>query len=103
MELIGPATGQVVYSWEKRDTSSEAGTVNGSSSLSTIPAVLFLVKQNDKELTTVAANTISELITRGIQVLIDDSLKEQLDQLNSTNLDFHLDSHMIRLFKPKVS
>ena len=96
IELGGPATGQVVYNWEKQDSSHD---VSNEKPETTIPAVLFLVKLDDKELTAVAASAIEELIGRGVQVLVDDTLSNSLNAY--TDLD--LESDMIRLFRPKVS
>jgi hypothetical protein len=92
MELTGPATGQVVYSWERP-------IIDNINSAPSVPAVLFLVKQDDRELANVAAQTIRQLVTRGVQVLVDDSLSRQLEEFT----DVDLGSDMIRLFQPKVS
>ena len=86
----------MVYNWEKQDSSHD---VSNEKPETTIPAVLFLVKLDDKELTAVAASAIEELIGRGVQVLVDDTLSNSLNAY--TDLD--LESDMIRLFRPKVS
>lgn len=86
----------MVYNWEKQDSSHD---VSNEKPETTIPAVLFLVKLDDKELTAVAASAIEELIGMGVQVLVDDTLSNSLNAY--TDLD--LESDMIRLFRPKVS
>ena len=107
IELGGPATGQVVYSWEKVrgcDDHGAVGThdeacVDTETAESFAPAVLFLVKQEDVELAGVAADTMVELMSRGVQVLVDDVLANDLTELDVVDLD----SDLIRLFRPKVS
>ena len=63
------------------------------------PAVLFLVKHNDRELANAAADTIEQLLARGVQVLVEEALAKDLEQ--RSNID--VDTAMIRLFEPKVS
>jgi hypothetical protein len=108
IELGGPATGQVVYSWEKVrgcddrgavGTHDEAASADNETAESSAPAVLFLVKQEDVELAGVAADTMVELMRRGVQVLVDDVLANDLAELDVVDLD----SDLIRLFRPKVS
>lgn len=98
IELGGPATGQVAYSWEKQlDHEQHPGQ---SAVEASTPAVLFLVKQDDVELAGVAADTIVELLERGVQVLLDDTLAHDLSLLHRDELD--LSSRLIRPFRPKV-
>ncbi|KAL3793486.1 hypothetical protein ACHAWO_002097 [Cyclotella atomus] len=99
IELGGPATGQVAYSWEKRDSSSEVNGHHHEDAIeASTPAVLFLVKQDDAELAGVAGDTIVELLDRGVQVLIDDTLAGDL-RLHREQID--LSCHLIRSFRPK--
>ena len=52
MQLTGPATDQVIYSWEKYvQTSSSIST--GVIEMASPPAVLMLVKRDERELTKV--------------------------------------------------
>ncbi|KAL7516863.1 hypothetical protein ACHAWX_001838 [Stephanocyclus meneghinianus] len=94
MALVGPATGQVVYSWEK--FSSQTAISNGEN-VASPPAVLFLVKRDEKELSEVAADVIAKLIGVGVQVLVDTTFAEELQSFP----DINMDSDMIRMFDPK--
>ena len=98
-ELTGPATGQVVYSWEKY--SMESQTTNKESKklvVASPPAVLLLVKHHEEELINVAVEAIEELINNwGVQVLVDSTFRKDLDKVDSIDLD----SDMIRLFDPQ--
>ena len=106
IELGGPATGQVVYRWENSQTQQERtpgesaqqeeAQPAASVTTSTPPAVLFLVKQDDPELANVAIRTIEQLLTRGIQVLVEGALATELEEREDWG------SGMIRLFEPKV-
>ena len=129
LELTGPATGQVVYSWEKgqRSTAMEGGGSSSSSSSSASsalssassasssaagaredgvvvvasppPAVLMLVKRDEDELLAVAADAIARLMSTGVQVLVDSTLMGELAANYDDDID--LDSPMIRLFYPR--
>ena len=98
-ELTGPATGQVVYSWEKY--SMESQTTNKESKklvVASPPAVLLLVKHHEEELINVAVDVIKELVDNwGVQVLVDSTFRKDLEKLDSIDLD----SDMIRLFDPQ--
>ena len=98
-ELTGPATGQVVYSWEKY---SKGSATKESTKLKVTypPAVLLLVKHHEKELIAVAVEAIYELTTKwGVQVLVDSTLRKDLQKYYNDTID--LDSDMIRLFDPR--
>ncbi len=119
MELTGPATGQVVYSWNQHGASTNAnaassprgnnnnGVALSSSSSAHPPAVLMLVKRDEEELLSVAVNAIERLMTSGVQVLIDAYLWGKLENYCHDDGDdnsksfIDLDSTMIRLFLPK--
>lgn len=105
MELTGPATGQVVYSWNQPSLSSVAtiNTVTFTSEASPPPAVLMLVKRDEEELLSVAVNTIERLIASGVQVLVDSYLWGKLENYDVSNSTILIDlgSSMIRLFEPK--
>jgi len=98
-ELTGPATGQVVYSWEKY--SMESQTTNKESAklvVASPPAVLLLVKHHEEELINVAVEAIEELINNwGVQVLVDSTFRKDLEKMDSIDLD----NDMIRLFDPQ--
>jgi NAD kinase len=99
MELVGPATGQVVYSWEKYvQTSSSIST--GVIDTASPPAVLMLVKRDERELTKVAANAIVQLIKSGVQILVEPTFLEELEDLEEFS-EVDVESDMIRLFDPK--
>ena len=105
MELTGPATGQVVYSWEKYSiesgssaaSSAEQTTANNNGSVASPPAVLILVKREEEKLTKVAVDVISKLMNMGVQVLVDTILAGNLSEYVSVDME----SDMIRLFEPK--
>ncbi|KAL7470612.1 hypothetical protein ACHAXS_010863 [Conticribra weissflogii] len=61
------------------------------------PAVLILVKREDDELTKVAVEAITELVGYGVQVLVDETLAENLEEYENVDLE----SDMIRLFEPR--
>ena len=64
------------------------------------PAVLMLVKRDEKELLAVAVEVIEELVENwGVQVLVDSTLMKDLKKKYSDKLE--LDSDTIRLFDPK--
>ncbi|KAL3805083.1 hypothetical protein HJC23_003311 [Cyclotella cryptica] len=94
LALVGPATGQVVYSWEKY--SSQTAISNGEN-VASPPAVLMLVKREETELSKVAADVIAKLIGMGVQVLVDTTFAEELQQFP----DVDMGSEMIRMFDPK--
>eukprot|EP00571_Detonula_confervacea_P002574 CAMPEP_0172320550 /NCGR_PEP_ID=MMETSP1058-20130122/40772_1 /TAXON_ID=83371 /ORGANISM="Detonula confervacea, Strain CCMP 353" /LENGTH=536 /DNA_ID=CAMNT_0013035839 /DNA_START=119 /DNA_END=1726 /DNA_ORIENTATION=+ len=98
MELTGPATGQVVYSWEKYSKESgSSGTTTAVVQVKSPPAVLMLVKRDEEELLLVAVEAIKELTSIGVQVLVDSTLRGDLEKHG----DIDLDSELIRLFYPK--
>ena len=117
MELTGPATGQVVYSWNQPEASTNAAAASpreninvvplSSSSTAPPPAVLMLVKRDEEELLSVAVNTIERLMISGVQVLVDAYLWEKMENYCHDDGDDHskkfidLESSMIRLFLPK--
>lgn len=84
MELTGPATGQVVY----RSTAANQG------SAATPPVVLLFVKRDDDELLEIAIDTIEQLTTMGVEVLVDSILREGLTTCDTIDFD------MIGLFDP---
>lgn len=99
MELTGPATGQVVYRWEKYAKRSGNTAVTNATvvvQVATPPAVLMLVKYDDEELLLVAVEAIKELTNIGVQVLVDSRLRADLKE----NGKIDVDSDMIRLFYP---
>jgi len=107
MELTGPATGQVVYSWdhqysmvsgdsEYESTESTSTTTSTSSNTANAPAVLILVKRDEDELFEVAVEVIEELMGMGVQVLVDSRLRGELEDCESIDTK----SDMIRLFEP---
>ena len=64
------------------------------------PAVLMLVKRDEKELLAVAVEVIGDLVENwGVQVLVDSTLMKDLKKKYSDKLE--LDSDTIRLFDPK--
>ncbi|KAL7528458.1 hypothetical protein ACHAWF_002572 [Thalassiosira exigua] len=97
MELSGPATGQVVYSWKGYSMEEGSSSNKISKPVASPPAVLMLVKRDEEELLEVAAEAIEHLMTMGVQVLVDSTLRGELAELYSVDLD----SDMIRLFDPK--
>lgn len=99
MELTGPATGQVVYSWEQYGLESGSKTAKASAQnmFASPPAVLMLVKRDEDELLAVAVEAIEQLTEMGVQVLVDSTLRGELK--NFDNID--VESDMIRLFDPK--
>mmetsp|Transcript_34353 Transcript_34353/g.83083 ORF Transcript_34353/g.83083 Transcript_34353/m.83083 type:complete len:551 (+) Transcript_34353:245-1897(+) len=100
MELTGPATGQVVYSWEQysiENTSSSSTGASKSNNVASPPAVLMLVKRDEDELLSVAVETIEQLVGIGVQVLVDSTLRGELE--NYDNID--VEGDMIRIFDPK--
>mmetsp|Transcript_5303 Transcript_5303/g.9795 ORF Transcript_5303/g.9795 Transcript_5303/m.9795 type:complete len:595 (+) Transcript_5303:231-2015(+) len=106
MELTGPATGQVAYSWEQYSMESvveeeiELGKCKfnvGKNNATSTPAVLILVKREDDELTKVAVEAITELVGYGVQVLVDETLAGELGEYDHVDLE----SDLIRLFEPR--
>jgi hypothetical protein len=69
VELTGPATGQVVYSWEVEENEDEEEH-DTTTMIPNPPAVLMLVKRDEDELLKVAAKTIEQLMEMGVQVLV---------------------------------
>lgn len=96
VELTGPATGQVVYSWEM-DEKVDEEEQDATTMIPSPPAVLMLVKRDEDELLKLAAKTIEQLMEMGVQVLVDSMLMEELASFETINLD----SNMIRLFYPR--
>ena len=100
MELTGPATGQVAYSWEQYSIESvvegDIGKMK-SNSVASPPAVLMLVKREDEELTKVAVEAIQKLVGYGVQVLVDSTLAGELTNYETVDME----SDMIRLFEPQ--
>ncbi|KAL7539956.1 hypothetical protein ACHAXR_009757, partial [Thalassiosira sp. AJA248-18] len=96
MELTGPATGQVAYSWEKYSVETGSSTTTPVK-VSSPPAVLILVKHDDEKLLAVAVDAIEQLMNMGVQILMDSTLMGDLESYD--NID--LDSDMVRLFDPK--
>ena len=127
MELTGPATGQVVYSWNQPSSSSTVTTTIAAAATSVMgnnkvavlpspspsppPAVLMLVKRDEDELLSVAVSAIERLMQAGVQVLVDSYLWGKLelyydddddeDDENDATIPIDLKSNMIRLFAPK--
>jgi len=97
MELTGPATGQVVYSWDSYSEEDEPTSASAASEAAPPPAVLMLVKRGEDELLEVAVEAIEELMGLGVQVLVDSTLGGELEHRD--NID--TGSDMIRLFEPK--
>jgi len=102
MELTGPATGQVVYSWDHQysmvsdsEMESEYESTE-STSTPNAPAVLILVKRDEDELFKVAVGVIEELMGMGVQVLVDSTLRGELEDCERIDAK----SDMIRLFEP---
>ncbi|KAL9188221.1 hypothetical protein ACHAXT_006599 [Thalassiosira profunda] len=96
LELTGPATGQVVYSWDQdSDEDSDGGAAIVFRSP---PAVLLLVKRDEEELLLVAKSAIEQLMEEGVQVLVDSTLWGELEESDST---IDMESSLIRLFDPK--
>ena len=96
VELTGPATGQVVYSWEVEENEDEEEH-DTTTMIPNPPAVLMLVKRDEDELLKVAAKTIEQLMEMGVQVLVDSMLMEELASFETIDLD----SKLIRLFYPR--
>lgn len=97
MELTGPATGQVVYSWEQYSMESGSQAKATANEVASPPAVLMLVKRDEDELLAVAVETIEQLMSLGVQVLVDGALREELANFDCVDLE----SDMIRLFDPQ--
>mmetsp|Transcript_38656 Transcript_38656/g.81285 ORF Transcript_38656/g.81285 Transcript_38656/m.81285 type:complete len:545 (-) Transcript_38656:144-1778(-) len=97
MELTGPATGQVVYSWEQYSMESASKATAAVKKLASPPAVLILVKRGEEELFQIAIETIGRLLEIGVQVLVDSTLMGELEACE--NID--VESDLIRLFDPK--
>ena len=89
MELTGPATGQVVYSLIERDP-KEGKAVNP-------PSVLLLIKRGEQELLDIAIDTVQQLTSRGVRVLVDSKLRNKLDECDAVDTDGDLLGH----FDPK--
>ena len=98
MELTGPATGQVAYSWEKYSIESGSSpSAAAAVNIASPPAVLMLVKRDEDELLKVAVDAIEQLNKLGVQVLVDSTLRGELEDCE--NID--VESEMIRLFDPR--
>lgn len=98
MELTGPATGQVVYSWDHQYSMDNGSTATTTANkVTSPPAVLLLVKHDEDELLKIAVETIEQLMRMGVQVLVDSTLRGDLEKCEKIDTE----SDMIRLFDPK--
>ena len=97
MELTGPATGQVVYFWEKYAMEGGSKAKDPIVPVSRPPAVLMLVKHHEDELLAVAVEAIEQLMKMGVQVLVDSTLRGELNKCEKIDVE----SKMIRLFDPQ--
>eukprot|EP00978_Attheya_sp_CCMP212_P007969 scaffold18524_cov56-Attheya_sp.AAC.2 len=92
MEFEGPATGQVIYTWDDEDNSANQQSPLDVSTSS----VLLLVKHHDDELIGIAAEAVRQLTDLGIQVLLHPELAAKFKHYFGVD-----DENMIKLFEPR--
>jgi len=92
MEFDGPATGQVIYTWDHEDNSANQQSPQEVSTSS----VLLLVKHHDDELIGIAAEAVRQLKDLGIQVLLHPELAAKFKHYFGVD-----DENMIKLFEPR--
>lgn len=108
MEFVGPATGQVCYTWvdqlsfsSNNDGDNDA---NGEQQRDieqepevACSAVLLLVRPNDDDLLKIAADSVRELTGHGIQMLLAPDVAAKMKHFFGVD-----DEKMIKLFEPRA-
>ena len=95
-EFAGPATGQVCFMWNDEDQCLVEENETIFPEVATA-SVLFLVKQNDKELLKTAAKAVQELTESGIHVFLVPEMAAKMEY------KYGVHNENVKLFEPRIS
>eukprot|EP00521_Asterionellopsis_glacialis_P015456 CAMPEP_0195306348 /NCGR_PEP_ID=MMETSP0707-20130614/37154_1 /TAXON_ID=33640 /ORGANISM="Asterionellopsis glacialis, Strain CCMP134" /LENGTH=518 /DNA_ID=CAMNT_0040370563 /DNA_START=122 /DNA_END=1678 /DNA_ORIENTATION=- len=102
IEFVGPATGQVCYTWSDNNPLSDSNQDeldeddSKEDEATSYSSVLLLVRPNDDELLKIAADSVKELTASGIQMLLAPDIAAKIKHYHGVD-----DENMIKLFEPR--